>query len=267
MRDLRVVVQMLIRNEDDIIYETLSEITRWGLSQIVILDGDSQDATVSEIRRFEKSHPEVELRLISEADPRGEFHDHLRNRLLALTLEWQPDWIISLDADEIYHTSPLAAIQVAADEGANVVRNVVPQFWITLADMRSILTEDRYFSIQQRRRWYSWGHMGTFMWKVQPEHFYPAETPKRTPELPGQTWRDWQIAGSMLPICKHYCFRTLEQAVQRMRERQTRGGRKYFGKYFENWIIDQAAVGLAHFDETWDTRNTHTRVQQYMGGT
>ena len=53
--------------------------------------------------------------------------------------------------------------------------------------------------------------MGTFIWRWNPQHFYPKDTPKRTPELPGKTWRQWQIAGPWHPVCKHYCFRSLRQ--------------------------------------------------------
>ena len=126
--------------------------------------------------------------------------------------------------------------------------------------------EDPCESIQRRRLWYSWGHVGRFIWKVQRRHFYPRDTQKRTPELPEQTWREWQRVGSVQPICKHYCFRSLEQALRRMQERRKRGGRKYFGKYFYNWIIDEQAVGLVRFNGTWDTRNTHEAVHAYMGG-
>ena len=126
MNDLHIAVQMLIRNEGDVIYETLSEITRWGLYDVIILDGQSDDNTLAEIHRFETTHPDVNLRLTSEADPGGEFHDHLRNRLLELTYAARPDWIISLDADEIYHTDPVAAIRAADAEGANVLMNHVP---------------------------------------------------------------------------------------------------------------------------------------------
>lgn len=265
---MNIVVQMLIRNEADIIVETLSEITRWGLRDIVILDGRSTDMTGEAVRCFAYDHPDVQVELVSEPDPDEKFHDHIRNRLLELTLAHRPDWIISLDADEIYHTSPVEAILAADAAGANVVRNHVPQFWLTHADIRNgLLMEDTRRSIQERRRWYSWGHCGTFIWKVLPRHFYPRETPKRTPELPGQTWREWQSAGPMTPICKHYCFRSLEQALQRARERRERGGRKYFGKYFENWIIDERVAGLRYFDgEHWDTYPTHTFVHKYMGG-
>jgi len=263
---MNIVVQMLIRNEGDVIYETLCEITRWGLYDVVILDGQSDDHTLTEIHHFQVRHPDINIHLTSEDDPGGEFHDHLRNRLLDLTLRHNPDWIISLDADEIYHTDPVAAIAAADAEGANVLYCLVPQFWITIDDIRhGILLEDERESIQRRRLWYSWGHTGRFIWKALPGHFYPQNEQKRTPELPDTTWREWQICGSVTPICKHYCFRTLEQGLKRMRERQARGGTKYFGKYFYNWIIDEQAAGLARFAGEWDTRYTHQSVSDYMG--
>jgi len=258
----RTVVQMLIRNEADIIEECLREIARWGLTEIVILDGQSDDGTPDVVRAFTGA----DIHLVSEPDPDGRFHDHLRNRLMNLTLQHNPEWIVSLDADEIYHTDPVAAIRAAVLGGANVVRCHVPQFWITTDDVRrGILVEDRRESIQVRRRWYSWGHMGTFIWRVQPGHYYPQGIAKRTPEVRGQTWREWQRAGPVYPICKHYCFRTLEQGVARAAARRKRGGRRYFGKYFENWIIDEKAAGLHYWNGVWQTSENHRAVCEYMG--
>lgn len=267
---MRIVVQMLVRNEVDIIQECLAEIAKWGLTEIVILDGASDDGTTEAIRAFDGA----DIHLVSEPDPDGKFHDHLRNRLMNLTLQHNPDWILSLDADEIYHTNPVDYIEAADVRGCNVVRSLVPQFWITVDDVRSgILTEDRRRSIQDRRRWYSWGHIGTFIWRVHPDHYYPLGVPMRTPELPGQTWRDWQIPLNNFPICKHYCFRTLEQGMRRAQERRTRGGRRYFGKYFHNWIIDEVAVPLWHYDGDihdqqypWNPHENHRAVHTYMGG-
>lgn len=266
---MKIVVQMLIRNEADIIFETLREITRWGLREIVILDGESTDGTLAEIQRFATLHPDVNFEVVSEGDPNGKFHDHIRNRLLELTLPHQPDWIISLDADEIYHTNPIAAIEAADRAVCNVVRNCIPEFWITRQDLADGKTEkDPNESIQDLRRWYSWGHMGTFIWKPLEGHYYPQETPKRTPELPGREWREWQRQGPIIPICKHYCFRSVSQAERRAQERRERGGRRYFGKYFLDYVIDEKAAGLHYLgaDGVFNEERTHDRVHASMKG-
>lgn len=266
---MNIVVQMLIRNEGDVIYETLHEICRWGVNAIVILDGKSTDNTLNEIATFSKTR-DIPVMVVSEPDPGDKFHDHLRNRLLELTLPYKPDWIISLDADEIYHTNPVAAIVAAEEFGANVVRASVPEFWITDSDLAYGKTERTgiLHSVQALRRWYSWGHMGTFIWKPLEGHYYPTEIPKRTPELPGKTWLEWQIPGPVIPICKHYCFRTITQAEARAQERRERGGQQYFGKYFCDYIIDERAAGLHYLgdDGIFNEERTHERVHAAMKG-
>ena len=261
---MKIVAQMLVRNEADVILECLDEIARWGIEEIVVVDGASDDGTIEIVSAYCKA----DIDLHSSPDPAGRFKDHRRNELLKWTRRHNPDWVLSVDADEIYHTDPTIAIEVAEEVGANVVRCMVPQFWITVADVRGgLVVEDTSLSVQKRRRWYSWGHMGTFIWKENPDHFYPRDVQKRTPELPHQDWREWQRAVRALPICKHYPFRSLEQAVERSRLRRERGGRKYFGKYFENWIVDEEACDLTWFDgQVWNTMKiNHHLVGEYMG--
>lgn len=279
---MRIVAHMPVRNEFDIIEETVAEIFHW-VDTLIVVDGQSTDGTYSLLcdLRHEWERNGKALFLISEADKDDKFTDcDIRTRLLQVTKEFEPDWVISVDADEIYQSyydpngnlvTPSTAIEAAEAAGANVVRCLVPQFWLTFSDLRrgALLEEDLVPSIQQRLRWYSWGHMGTFIWKWNDDHYYPEDEPKRTPELPGKTWRDWQIAGPLMPICKHYCIRSLEQGIKRTRERRERGGRRYFGKYFAtSLVIDEQLAGLHYLgnDGQWCIEINHDRLGQYMGG-
>lgn len=275
MASLNIVAHMMCRNEVDVIEETVTEILRW-VDTLVVLDGGSEDGTRRILDTLSQEYwPHKNLVVWTELDEGDRFTDHgPRTRLLELTALYDPDWVISVDADEIYHydpnanmVSPIDAIYQAHEVGANVVRNYVPQFWLTFQDLRDgALDEDDTISVQERRRWYSWGHMGTFIWRWNPEHYYPKDTPKRTPELPGKTWREWQLAGPCFPVCKHYCFRSLRQALDRAETRRERGGRKYFGKYFQNWLIDEQLAGLYHLGkpEVWQVVDNHGMVCAYM---
>jgi len=275
MDDLNIVAHMMVRNEGDVIEETVGEILRW-VDTLVVLDGNSTDGTWEKILYLSGVVAGMGkvIDAHQEQDPGSKFADTIRNRLLELTAEHKPDWVLSVDADEIYHydpkqnvRSPVDAIRNAESVGANVVRCHVPQFWLTLEDLRhGAVNEGERVSVQKRRRWYSWGHMGTFIWKWNPDHYYPDDTPKRTPELPGRSWREWQTAGLMTPVCKHYCFRSLRQAMVRAEERRERGGRKYFGKYFTNFILDAKEAGLHYLnnDGLWCTENNHDQVYQFL---
>lgn len=263
MDSLKIVVHMMIRNEADIIEETLAEIIRWGLKEIVILDGSSDDGTTEKIMKVAAAN----IDLYVHPDPGDLFADHRRQELLDLTRAHNPDWILSLDGDEIYDSSPVEAILAAEEAGANVVWSDIPQFWLTIADIRNgLLLEDESMSIQERRKWYSWGHTGVFAWKDLPQHYYPINVQKRTPEFLGEPdFRRWQVPGPIRTICKHYPFRSLRQAMKRAEERRRRGGRKYFGKYFFDWLIDEKIAKLHHFDGEWCKKYNHDKVHQYMG--
>lgn len=277
---MKIVAHMLCRNEADIIAETVREIMRW-TGTLIVLDGASTDGTLEILQERAEYYRTFGATFVVESrpDPEDRFADHIRNELLALTQPFvQPgDWVISVDADEIWHSgydhngndlNPLTAIRAADAAGANVVRAWVPQFWLTFQDLdNGALHEDERESIQKRRRYYSWGHMGTFIWKWNPDHYYPRDVQKRTPELPGKTWREWQRAGPLVPICKHYCLRTTEQGRKRAAERLARGGAKYFGKYKGRLVIDAEKAGL-HFLEwdAWNTENNHDALHAYMNG-
>jgi len=277
MADPNIVAHMMCRNEADVIEETISEILRW-VDTLVVLDGNSTDGTweiVSELAEDAERVGKV-IDAHQEPDPGNRFADHIRNRLLELTAEHKPDWVISVDADEIYHydpkqniPSPTDAIALAEVADANVVRCHVPQFCLTFDDLRhGAVGEDERGSVQERRRWYSWGHMGTFIWRWHDAHYYPQDMPKRTPELPDKTWQEWQRAGPLVPVCKHYCFRSLRQAMARAEERKARGGRKYFGKYYLSYVVDERLARLHHLgkDEIWQSTPNENYVYRYMGG-
>lgn len=281
MSDLRIVGQMVLRNEADVVVETIHEIFRW-VGDLVVLDGNSDDGTAEQLRlltfhRYD-GRDGKRLYLYGEPDPcdeeRGQVNiNHLRTRLMELTAPLKPDWVLSVDADEIYHyeegvcIDPTAAIAAAELAGANVVRCYVPQFWLTFADLRAgALSEDETVSVQARRRWYSWGHMGTFAWRWNEAHYYPDYPSKRTPEMPGLDWRQWQAGGPLIPVCKHYPIRSLQQGLARAEARLERGGRWQFGKYGQRWLIDEQLAHLHYWDGVWQTEPNHERLKEYLSG-
>lgn len=280
---MHIVGQMVLRNEADIVGEVISEVLRW-VNDLVVLDGASDDGTLGILQDIalgtsRYSQPRKHLHLHSEPDlvdqARGLVNvNHLRRRLMELTAPLEPDWVLSVDADEIYlHgegiCDPLTAILAAEETRANVVRSHVPEFWLTFADLKTgALNEDETVNVQERRCWYSWGHMGTFIWKWNPEHYYPDYPSKRTPELPGLDWRQWQVAGPLMPVCKHYPIRSLRQGLFRAEERLERGGRWQFGKYAQRWIVDECEAGLHYLgdDGVWDTTPNHEQLKRYLAG-
>jgi glycosyltransferase involved in cell wall biosynthesis len=66
---------MLVRNEADVIAETLVEVARWGIERIVILDGGSDDGTIEAIEAFNG----MDVNLHVSPDPKDQFADHRRS--------------------------------------------------------------------------------------------------------------------------------------------------------------------------------------------
>jgi len=279
---LNIVGQMVLRNEADVVAEAVHEAFRW-VNDLVVLDGKSDDGTtgiLKELARLYDGGSESKgkrLHLIVEQDPmdgkRAPVNINvLRSRLQELTAVLHPDWVLSIDADEIYHCDensidPVTAVAEADTFGANVVRCWVPQFWLTFADLRAgCLNEDETISVQERRRWYSWGHMGTFIWKWDDALYYPDYPSKRTPEMPNVNWRQWQKAGPFMPVCKHYTIRSVSQGLVRAGERLKRGGCWQFGKYAQNWIIDEELAQLHYFEREWNSMPNHDEVKAYLAG-
>ncbi len=266
---VHVVAHMLCRNEVDVIAETVASVLAQ-VDTLLVLDGASDDGTLEtllELRGKYLSQGQV-LGVVSRPDREGRFADDCRNELLEWTAEYAPEWIWSVDADEIidpfFNVPKLCAL--GETTGANVIRAGIPEFYLTLADIRDgLCCEDSSRPVVERRRWYTWGWQGTFLWRADPKHYYPQGERKRTPEMPGQTWREWQRPLNHGLIIRHYQFRSLYQAAKRARERLERGGTYYFGKYAENWIIDEREAGLHHWDGAWRMEDNYRPAREWMG--
>jgi glycosyltransferase involved in cell wall biosynthesis len=105
---MNIIGHMIVRNEADIIEETIREAFRW-LDVLVVLDGQSTDGTYSLLRDLSSQYDIVgkTLHVVSEPDTDEQFKIDCRNRLLELTAPFNPDWVFSVDADEIYHYDPI----------------------------------------------------------------------------------------------------------------------------------------------------------------
>ena len=265
MKDLRIVGQMYVRNEVDIIEETVMEAFRW-LDVIRVLDGASDDGTLEKLKGlmvYATSRGKT-IEILSRPDPDEKFHDEQRQELHEWTMHEEPDWIVSIDADEIFDRDPRPAIYAAEEKGATIVRCLIPQFWMTFDDLRNGLEiEDESISVQKRRRWYSWGWEGIMIWKALPGIVYPPGVISRDPK--GIERLYWP----RFAILKHYPFRSLRQAIKRREERLARrkvGG--LFGKYTEaSILIDEERCRL-HYrgsdDGPWDCTNNHHRIYDWF---
>ncbi len=96
----KLVAMMLAHNEADGYIERVIENTLLFCDEIVILDDHSDDCTLSLIVEIKAKYPtRIFVRPSKES---WENESLLRKELLDYALEYNPDWLIAIDADELY---------------------------------------------------------------------------------------------------------------------------------------------------------------------
>ena len=93
---IKIIATILAKNEEDIIGRMIEHTINQGVSQIIFTDNASTDRT----REIAASYPEV-VEIIDEPE-----NDHNQTkwvtRMARLACKLKPDWIVHLDADELW---------------------------------------------------------------------------------------------------------------------------------------------------------------------
>lgn len=101
----RVIAMICVQNGGEMFREVLHDVSQY-VDGITILDDNSTDNTIDIAREFDK------VLLIHQNVPGLKRHEGRdRNKLLQLTLNHKPDWLLCLDADEIFEDSMKENIQ------------------------------------------------------------------------------------------------------------------------------------------------------------
>lgn len=110
-RQSRLVAMMPVRNEAKrYIHHVLEELSEY-VDHVVVLDDASTDATPDICRSFPK--------VIVHQNPEPEFtvnESRLRSRLWQFTVETNPDWILAIDADEVFEERMKHEIDTLIDQ-------------------------------------------------------------------------------------------------------------------------------------------------------
>lgn len=114
---LKIVATLLAKNEEDIIQKTIEHHLENGISQIIFTDNASTDGT----RQIVEKYKEV-VEMFDEID---NTHNQSKsvNRMLKVASRLKPNWIVHLDADELWGgLSQLSTIKTFA---AGAYRNFI----------------------------------------------------------------------------------------------------------------------------------------------
>lgn len=154
---MRIHGLMVIRDEDDIIHESLSRLLDW-IDCVYILDMGSTDHTweiVNEVARKDR-------RIVPFKSCLYRFDDSIRGYIFN-TFRYRfrdGDWIVRTDADEIYHTEPRTFLNQRVRPDESCVYLAWYYFRLTTKEVEDyetgklVTSEDRQRSISERRRYY-----------------------------------------------------------------------------------------------------------------
>lgn len=148
---------MLVRDEDDIIGETIQKALSW-IDSIWVLDTGSTDETYTILEELSAS--DTRIRLLGRHELT--FNQSLRSYVFQEARAYfsDGDWIIKMDADEIHYISPPEFVKnyVSRLDGAIYLRWYY--FRLTEGEANNYLSgevdvyQDRKLSIIERRRFY-----------------------------------------------------------------------------------------------------------------
>ncbi|NLT95451.1 MAG: glycosyltransferase [Clostridia bacterium] len=198
-RDNKLTLAMLVRNEANrYLPEVLKHASEY-IDEAVILDDASEDNTVEVCRNILQGIP---LRLTSNAYPG--FHNEiaLRKQLWELTISTNPDWILCLDADEIFENRVTDEIPLLINQP------YYDYFAFRLYDFWSPThyREDKYWEAHKYYRPFLIRYQPRFPYKWKESPLHCGRFPANITDLPG--------AVSQLRV-KHLGWSTAEDRLKK----------------------------------------------------
>ncbi len=193
----RLTLSMLVRNEADRYLRRVLSHARCYIDEAVILDDASDDDTVEVCREILEGIP---LKLVSNREPGFYNEVQLRKQQWSLTVETNPDWVLFLDADEIFE-----------ERAKEQLRSLIEQaeydyFAFRLYDFwdEEYYREDSYWQAHKTYR--------PLLIRYQPEFPYVwKETPLHCGRIP---WNVTWLRGAVSELrVKHYGWATERDRV------------------------------------------------------
>lgn len=199
-----ITLALLVRNEADRYLDKVLNQARQYIDEAVILDDASEDNTVEVCKSLLQGIP---LTLVSNSEPG--FHNEvtLRKQLWDLTVSTHPDWILILDADEIFEDKAVKLLRELA------LRQDIFHYYFRLYDLwdENAYREDTYWSAH---KWYR-----PFMIRYIPDFEYRwRETPQHCGRFPENIHQHY---GEIHPLrIKHLGWMKPEDRLKKYRRYQ-----------------------------------------------
>jgi glycosyltransferase involved in cell wall biosynthesis len=198
----------LVKNEDDVIAQSLLFATQY-CDRIFVIDNGSTDDTWTIVNDLARQNPVI-VPFEQTLSPYG---DWLRARVFNEIHSKRPDdhWWMILDADEFFAEDPRVAIDAAVRQRADLITTWQIQFYFTDRDLHA-WTEGkdcREEPIVSRRRYYQINWQEPRLFRNRSQRRWDTQASIKVPDGLSRT-------SSYRPLNRHYQFRDPEQMNKRV---------------------------------------------------
>jgi glycosyltransferase involved in cell wall biosynthesis len=249
---MKIIGLMRVYNEADILEENLNYLEKQGIN-LILLDGYSTDGSYEIAKKFLKKNI-IKLK----QQKKSTFSViKLNTYLLKLIQEFNPDWVIWIDADEFLE-SPFRnlnlkeAIEQEARNDYNVIQFNHFKFWPTNKDP---MDES---NVRARLKFYSW--VGDYRFKAW--KWYPSTTyDDHKPTFPNKIEK--KISPTKF-VMRHYQIRSYEHGLRKIFEERMKrfdpqekkmGWHKQYDYYIPEknlFVIDSSKLTEYKEDGNWN---------------
>ncbi len=215
---MRIHAICLVKNEGDVIAETLHHASQF-CHKIYVFDTGSSDDSWQQVQQINNS---VVVTLRQE---KVSFYAGLRAQVFNAVRRYCAigDWLYILDADEFLAENPQNAIKIAEQEGATQINTLQYNFYFTDTDWKDYSDghDSRSMPITQRLRYYRFVNIEQRLFRISEDLIWPEHIDAEHPKGYMMPIRATKLKKSSykIPNC-HYQYRDPIQIQLRLETRR-----------------------------------------------